>query len=191
VYLYGYWGLSNVDPRRYKVSSSLLVVLFFKSSFSSRASVGRRGYLRLHSDAQVSDGAQVRILWWYGKRTFPPFSEVPLVGWPGPWPCGPISWWLETCLVDFGSCLVVSWKPGKWSRERVLTYSMVVITALFYTCSHVQDKIRFIRHKPFGRPARGNGRTKSRIRRRVLWWFCREYHAVVRYRPVQNGPNLN
>ena len=43
LYLYGYWGLSNVDPRRYKVSSSLLVVLFFKSSFSSRASVGRRG----------------------------------------------------------------------------------------------------------------------------------------------------
>ena len=40
LYLYGYWGLSNVGPRRYKVSASVLVVLSFEFPSSSRASVG-------------------------------------------------------------------------------------------------------------------------------------------------------
>ena len=65
VYLYGYWGLSNVGPRRYKVSASLLIVLSFEFPSSSRASVGRWGYLRLCSDAQVSNLSQWEslIIW--------------------------------------------------------------------------------------------------------------------------------
>ena len=41
----GYWGLSNVGPRRYKVSASLLIILLFEFPSSLRASVGR-GYLK-------------------------------------------------------------------------------------------------------------------------------------------------
>ena len=79
MYLYGYWGLSNVDPRWYKVSASLLIVLFFESPSSLRASVGRWGYLRLCSDAQVSNLFQWEslIIWkTYLFFFFPPLLYV-------------------------------------------------------------------------------------------------------------------
>ena len=58
MYLYGYRGLSNVYSRRHKVSAPLSIVLSFEFPSSLRASVGRRGYLRLRSDAQVSNLSQ-------------------------------------------------------------------------------------------------------------------------------------
>ena len=118
LYLYGYWGLSNVDPCWYTMLTSLLVVLFFKSPFLY-ACLGRPAGTcdcapTLKSAKVFSENSLV--IW---KTYLFPISEVPLVGWLGPWPCGSSNWRLETPLVVSGSCLVVSWNPGS-APEHVL-----------------------------------------------------------------------
>ena len=107
LYLYGYWGLNNVGPRRYKVSASLLIVLSFEFPSSSLASAGRWGYLRLCSDAQVSN-----LLQW---RSFLIWKNIPFsLSFPS-FVCSPWAWAL---WIVSGSRRVlwflgrVRWFPG-------------------------------------------------------------------------------
>jgi len=76
LYLYRCRGLSNVRPP----GTQFVVVPVVSKSFEALSllrvcSAGRWGYLRLHSDAQVS-ASVLSILLGYEKRTFPPFRSL-------------------------------------------------------------------------------------------------------------------
>jgi len=112
------------------LSFVFLAFLFFKFLFLFACFGRSTEYLRLHSDAQVNDDTQWEFSDIMRKTYIFPLSDVPLVGWLGPWPCGQSNRSLDTCLVVSGRAW---WLPNIKGvlYEMSLTHSMEVTTVYF------------------------------------------------------------